>query len=69
MVADDRPPLNACRVLMDRTILGRKCRPGDLIDLNDQAAAFLCEHGVVERVQQEQKPKAKRKPSPDAAPV
>ena len=49
----------ACRVLMDRIILGRKCRPGDVIELTDTELEFLGKHGVVELLEPAKKSKRK----------
>lgn len=37
-----------CRVLTPRTINGRACRAGDLIELEEPTRSFLIEHEIVE---------------------
>ena len=57
-----------CRVLTDRIINGRKCRPGDEISLKGPIVDFLVEHLVVERLGDKRKKPCAEHPE-DAAPV
>lgn len=56
----------ACKVLKPRMILGRKLRPGDVIDLTDTELEFLARHGVVEKLP---KPKKSKDKDPDGPAV